>query len=82
MINTISFQAEEIGEGYASRHGAILADEMGLGKTFTSIALSWLLLKQYPAVRRIIVVTPVSYEARNFFATSFSRKSSTVRVDS
>jgi len=32
---------------------------LGLGKTLTSIALAWILLKQYPGVDRIVVVTPV-----------------------
>jgi len=45
--------------------GCILADDMGLGKTFMSVTLLWTLMNQsfekgVPAVRKVMVVCPVS----------------------
>lgn len=41
----------------SSAGGCILADEMGLGKTLQTIALIWILLKQRP-YRRMLIVCP------------------------
>ena len=43
-----------------SGSGALLCDEMGLGKTLTTIATSYIMLRQDSNVDKIVIVTPAS----------------------